>query len=199
MQSSSHNDIQPHIAATEISQLENRLNAMNRELKRQKLVTLALFIGAIISVSATKVISQNQTRELSLSTLKIVDNQGRVKAFLSADPQVNKSGATLALLDDQGQTRATLSTNTKNSMISFSGPGKNTGPMAVLGYCDNAGVMTLSNQGSKNGATIVTGKDVAGVVVTGPEGKEAFSLEVDKNGGDMKVLDGSGKLRTASQ
>jgi uncharacterized protein (DUF2141 family) len=197
MQSPSHNDFDT--TSSEISQLEHRLNLMNRELKRQKLTTLVLFMGAILAVSATKVISQNQTKELTISTLKIVDNQGRVKAFLSADPQVNKTGATLAFLDEKNQTRAILSTDTKNSMISFSGAGKKTGPMAVLGYCDNAGVLTLSNQNSKNGATIVTGKDVAGVVITGPEGKEAFSLEVDKNGGEMKVMDGNGKLKTAAK
>jgi uncharacterized protein (DUF2141 family) len=195
MQSSSHNNHQPDISTSEINQLENRLNSLSRELKRQKLMTLALFMGAILAVSATKVISQNQTKELTISTLKIVDNQGRVKAFLSADPQVNKSGATLAFLDEKNLTRAILSTDAKNSTISFSGAGKNSSPMAVLGYCDNAGVLTLSNQNSKNGATIVTGKDVAGVVVTGPEGKEAFSLEVDKNGGEMKVLDANGKLK----
>lgn len=180
---------------TSSAALEHKIEQLSRDVKRQKFLNMALFVGALVAVGATQVVSQTQIKSMAVTTLQIVDSKGKVKAFLSADPSVNKTGATLSFLDERGSVRALLAYDGKNSMVSFMGAGKNSEPMAMLGYCDDAGIFSLANQNSQNGATILAQKELGGLVFTGPKGKEAFSLEVDENGGQMKVFDAAGKER----
>ena len=163
-------------------------------MQRQKRLTLSLFVGAVVAVSATKVASQNSARELSVETLKIIDAKGQVKAFLTTDPRVNKTGATLAFLDDKGAIRSSLAVSDTASMISLGG-GKNNKPMVALGCADDSGVLTLSSGASKTAATLAASKDLSGLSVSSPGGKESFVVEVDGTGSALRLYDTSGRLK----
>ncbi|MBW3637703.1 MAG: hypothetical protein KY445_14755, partial [Armatimonadetes bacterium] len=104
---------------TELSPLEIRLNNLEKQLKRQKITTIALFLGAIVAVSATRVVSQNAAREMSLRTLKIVGADGKTKVLISGDVAMNKDGGSIAVLDNKQNVRLGLMADAKGGSVSI--------------------------------------------------------------------------------
>lgn len=174
------------------NQLETRLNQLEKQLKRQKITTIALFIGAIVAVSATRVVSQNQAREMTLRTLKIVGADGKVKVLISGDA-MNKDGGAIAVFDNRGNVRLGLMASSKGGNVSILREDRE--PMAILGFDGDGGSLGLAANGSKTQVNIAATKDVSGLVVSGPNGKEHIVAGADKTGGVVQLYDFGGKLK----
>jgi hypothetical protein len=177
---------------TEIS-IEARLNQLEKQLKRQRISTLALFIGAVIAVSATRVVSQNSASALTARTLKIVGADGKTKILLSGDAQMNRDGGAIAVFDNRGQARLGLMAAERGGNISiFREDGE---PMTMLGFDGAGGTLKLVSNGAKTQVNLAATKEVSGLVVSGPNGKENMVAGADKNGGVVQLFDFSGQLK----
>lgn len=185
----------PHakINAVNPPSLETQVEQLRRDLKRQKLTTIALFIGAIVAVSATRVVSQSSTRDLTLRTLKIVGADGKTKVLISGDAATNKEGGAIAIFDNKENVRVGVLAEAKGGNVSILGD--NAEPMAMLGYSGEGGSLGLSAQGSRTQVSVAATKDVSGLVVAGPNGKEHIVAGTDKNGGLVQLYDFGGKLK----
>ncbi len=178
---------------TELSPLEIRLNNLEKQLKRQKITTIALFLGAIVAVSATRVVSQNSAREMSLRTLKIVGSDGKTKVLISGDVAMNKDGGSIAVLDNKENVRLGLMADAKGGSVSILRDDAE--PMAILGFDGDGGLIGLSSNGSKTQVSVAATKEVSGLVVSGPNGKENIIAGADKSGGVVQLFDVGGKLK----
>ncbi|RYG56391.1 hypothetical protein EON80_29420, partial [bacterium] len=161
--------------------LETQVELLRRDLKRQKLTTIALFIGAIIAVSATRVVSQTSSRELTLRTLKIVGADGKTKILITGDPGTNKEGGAIALFDNKDNVRVGLLAESKGGTASVYGAGAE--PMAILGFDGDGGSLALSANDSKTQVNVAATNDLAGLSVVGPNGKEHLMAGAEKSGG----------------
>jgi hypothetical protein len=173
--------------------LETQVELLRRDLKRQKLTTIALFIGAIVAVSATRVVSQSSGRDLTLRTLKIVGADGKTKVLISGDTAINKEGGAIAVFDNKDNVRVGLLAERNGGNISLLG--KNSEPMAALSSGRDGGSLALSANGSKTQVNVAATKDVSGLMVAGPNGEEHFAAGSDKNGGVVQLYDFNGKLK----
>jgi hypothetical protein len=178
---------------TSNSPIEHQLESLRRDLKRQKITTLALFIGAIIAVSATRVVSQNSSREMTLQTLKIVGADGKTKILLSGDAQINADGGAIAVFDNKENVRIGLMAQAKGGQVSVLR--EDSEPMAILGYDGDGGILGLAANGSKTQINLAATKTLSGLVMTGPNGKDHVVAGADKSGGAMQLFDANGKLR----
>jgi hypothetical protein len=178
---------------TQSQSLEIRLTQLENQLKRQKLTTLALFIGAVIAVSATRVVSQNSAREMSLRTLKIVGSDGKTKVLISGDAAMNRDGGSIAVFDNKDHVRVGLIADAKGGSVSILRDDAE--PMAILGFDGDGGLLGLSSNGSKTQINVAATKDVSGLVVNGPSGKENLVVGADKSGGVVQLFDVAGKLK----
>lgn len=172
--------------------LETRLTSLENQLKRQKITTLALCIGAIVAISATRVVSQNEARELTLRTLKIVGKDGKVRVLIAGDA-LSKDGGGLAVFDSAGKPRVGIMASPSGGQVSILG--QESEPMAILGFDGQSGSLGLSTQGSKTAVNLAATKKVSGLVVSGADGKPQLVAGADKNGGVVQVYDGNGKLK----
>ena len=173
--------------------IEQQIESLRRDLKRQKITTLALFIGAVLAVSATRVVSQNSPREMSLRTLKIVGADGKTKILLSGDTAVNADGGTIAVFDNRENVRIGLMAQAKGGQVSVLG--EDSEPMAILGFDGDGGVVALSASGSKTQINLAATKTLSGLVMNGPNGKEHIVAGADKSGGVVQLFDSAGKLK----
>lgn len=178
------------------SSIELRLATLETQLKRQKLTTLALLVGAIIAVSATRVVSQNSAtqaaREMTLQTLKIVGKDGKVRVLISGEA-MNRDGGAIAVFDNAGHVRLGLMATPKGGNVSILRADRE--PMAILGFDGDGGSLGLAANGSKTQVNIAATKDVSGLVVSGPNGKEHIVAGADKTGGVVQLYDVGGKLK----
>lgn len=172
--------------------LETRISLLENQLKRQKTTQLAILVGAVIAISATRVVSQNQAREMTLRTLKIVGSDGKVKVLISGDA-MNKDGGSIAVFDNKGNVRLGLMASPKGGNISILR--ENREPMAILGFDGDGGSLSLAAAGSQTQVNIAATKDVSGLVVSGPNGKEHIVAGADKTGGVVQLYDFGGKLK----
>ena len=172
--------------------LETRLSLLETQLKRQKITTIALGVAALVAVSATRVVSQNEAREMTLRTLKIVGNDGRVKVLISGDA-MNKDGGAIAVLDNKGNVRVGLMASAKGGNVSILREDRE--PMAILGFDGEGGSLGLAAQGSKTQVNIAATKSVSGMVVNGSNGREQMVAGADKTGGVVQMFDFGGKLK----
>lgn len=176
--------------------LETRLTSLETQLKRQKLTTLALLVGAILAISATRVVSQNEardlTRDLTLRSLKIVGKDGKVRVLIAGDA-LSKDGGGLAVFDNAGQPRVGLLASSNGGQVSILGP--NSEPMAILGFDGESGSLGLSTPSSKTQVNLAATKSVSGLVVSGTNGQQQLVTGGDKNGGVVQVYDANGKLK----
>lgn len=173
--------------------LEHQIESLRRDLKRQKITTLALFVGAVVAVSATRVVSQNAAREMSLRTLKIVGADGKTKVIISGDAAMNRDGGSIAVLDNKENVRLGLMADAKGGSVSILRDDAE--PMAILGFDGNGGLLGLSSNGSKTQVNLAATKEVSGLVVNGPSGKENLVAGADKSGGVVQWFDVEGKLK----
>lgn len=176
------------------TELEQKMARLEAELRRQKKITLALFVCAIVAASSTRVVSQTSQTEIVTRTLKIVGSDGKVRAFLSADPKVAPRGAMLGLLNSKGETRAELCVDGNNGFVAFKGASQKE-PHAILGFVDGNSMLGLSAPTSQTRVSVAAGAEVSGLSVAGPNGKENFVVEADKNGGVVRMLDAGGKVK----
>lgn len=175
------------------SSLELRLSQLEKQLKRQKIIMLALLVGAIVAVSATRVVSQNSKTELSLRTLKIVGADGKTKVLISGDAAMNKEGGAIAVFDNKDHVRLGLMASSQGGNVSVLR--NDSEPMAILGFDGDGGTLGLAANGSKTQVNVAATKDVSGMVVSGPNGKEHIVAGADKTGGVVQLYDFSGKLK----
>jgi hypothetical protein len=173
--------------------LETQVELLRRDLKRQKLTTIALLIGGLLAVSATRVVSQNNSREMTLRALKIVGADGKTKVLISGDAAVNKDGGAIAIFDNKENARVGIIADAKGGNLSILR--EDSEPMAILGYDGEGGSLGLSANGSKTQVNVAATKDVSGLVVSGPNGKEHIVAGTDKTGGVVELYDFSGKLK----
>ncbi len=181
------------------SSLETRLDQLEKQVKRQKLTTLALGIGALVAVSATRVLSQQPApatalmpRDLTVRNLKIVGADGKVKVLIAGDA-LNKDGGGIAVFDNAGRVRLGLMASSKGGNISILRDDSE--PMAILGFDGDGGSLGLAANGSQTQVNIAATKDVSGLVVSGPNGKEHIVAGADKTGGVVQLYDFGGKLK----
>lgn len=172
--------------------LEIRLLRLEKQLKRQRLTMLALFTGAVLAVLATRVVSQNEAREMTLRTLKIVGADGKIKVLISGDA-MNKDGGAIAVFDNRTNVRLGLMASSKGGNISILREDRE--PMAILGFDGTGGSIGLAANGSKTQVNLAATKDVSGLVVSGVNGKEQLVTGADKSGGVVQMFDVSGKLK----
>ncbi len=172
--------------------LEIRLDSLEKQLKRQKITTLALCIGAVVAISATRVVSQNEARELTLRSLKIVGNDGKVRVLIAGDA-LGKEGGGLAVFDSAGKPRVGVMASSNGGQISILG--EDSEPMAILGFDGQSGSLGLSAQGSRTAVNLAATKKVSGLVVSGADGRQQLVAGADKNGGVVQVYAGNGKLK----
>lgn len=177
----------------ELIPLQTRLEQLEKQLKRQKMTTLALFIGAIVAVSATRVVSQAPQTELTLRTLKIVGTDGKTKVIISGDPQMNREGGAIAVMDNKENVRLGLMAGAKGGNVSVLR--EDAEPMAILGYDGDGGLLSLASNNSKTQVNLAATKDVSGLVVSGPNGKEHLVAGADKNGGVVQLYNFGGQLK----
>lgn len=175
------------------SSLELRLTQLEKQLKRQKITTLALLAGAILAVSATRVVSQNSKSELSLRTLKIVGADGKTKVLISGDAKMNKEGGAIAVFDNKENVRLGLMASLQGGNVSILR--NDSEPMAILGFDGDGGTLGLAANGSKTQVNVAATKDVSGMVVSGPNGKEHIVAGADKTGGVVQLYDFGGTLK----
>lgn len=173
--------------------LESQVELLRRDLKRQKLTTIALFVGAIIAVSATRVVSQTPVRDLTLRTLRIVGADGKAKVLISGNPSMNKDGGSIAILDNNGKVRVGMMAIERGGNISILR--EDAEPMAILGYDGAGGSLTMASNGSRTRVNVAATKEISGLVVSGPNGKEHIVAGGDKNGGVVQLYDFGGKLK----
>lgn len=175
--------------------LEFRLEQLEQQLKRQKITMLALVVGALVAISATRVVSQNSAasaaREMTLRTLKIVGSDGKVKVLISGDT-MTKDGGGIAVFNQAGQVRLGLMATSQGGNVSVLGD--NGEPMAILGFDGDGGSLGLSAKDSKSQVNIAATKNVAGLVASGPNGKKHLVASADKSGGVVQLSDSGGKL-----
>lgn len=175
------------------TQLQNRLDQLEKQLARQQWTNVALLMGALIAVGATRVVSQNSTRELSVQTLKIVGKDGRVKAILTGDGALNASGGALFLFDNKGNPTLAALSDAKGASVSLLD--EKAAPRAVLGYDGDGGLLGLSARNSKAKVDLAASKALAGVVVSGPNGAQSAVIGGDNSGGMAEIYDAGGKLK----
>ncbi len=175
--------------------LEGRLALLERRVRRQQLLLLALFVGAVVAVGATRALSQggSNPREMTLTTLNIVGSDGKLRAVLSGDARLNKDGGSLALVDNAGAVRVGLVASKGGGSVSiFDAQNR---PTALLGSTDDQGALSLASARSKSRVSVVVTPGVSGVVVSGRNGREQFVAGSDEGGGMARCYDFEGKLR----
>ncbi|RYX85642.1 hypothetical protein EON83_04700 [bacterium] len=173
--------------------LEARLERLESQVRRQRLTMLALLVGAVVAVSATRAISQNGTRELTVSTLNIVGSDGKLRAVLSGDARLNKDGGSLALVDNSGNVRLGLMASKSGGSVSIFDT--NNQPTAMLGSTNDEGAVSLSSVRSKARVNVVVTPNVSGVMVAGSNGRENFVAGADERGGLAQFYDADGRLK----
>ncbi len=177
-----------------LNELELRLLQLERRVRRQHFSMLALLVGAFVAVGATRAISQNNARELTLTTLNIVGSDGKLRAVLSGDARLNKEGGSLALVDNTGVVRLGLMASKGGGSVSIFDP--NNRPTAMMGSTNDEGAVSLASNRSKSKVNVVVTPDVSGVVVAGRNGREHFVAGADGNGGLAQFYDFDGRLKT---
>ncbi len=173
--------------------LEERLERLESQVRRQRITMLVLLAGAAVAVSATRAISQSSTRELTVSTLNIVGSDGKLRAVLSGDARLNKDGGSLALVDNAGNVRLGLMASKSGGSVSIFDP--NNRPTAMLGSTNDEGAVSLSSGRSKARVNVVVTPAVSGVVVSGSNGREHFVAGADQSGGIAQFYDFDGRLK----
>ncbi len=175
------------------STLEQRLFSLERRVKRQQLTLLALCVGALVAVAATRAISQNQGNELTVRTLNIVGSDGKLRAVLSGDAALNAQGGSLALLDARGDVRLGLmATKSGGSLSVFDARAR---PMAILGAKDDEGALSLSSSRSQSRVSVAVTPQVSGLTVAGANGQQQLVAGADGNGGLAQIFDTHGQLK----
>lgn len=175
------------------STLEQRLISLERRVKRQQVTMLALLVGALVSVAATRAISQNQGNQLTLHTLNIVGSDGKLRAVLSGDAALNAQGGSLALLDSRGDVRLGLmATKGGGSLSVFDAHAH---PMAILGAKDDEGALSLASGNSKSRVSVAVTPLMSGLTVAGANGREQLVAGADASGGLAQVFDTHGQLK----
>lgn len=154
---------------------------------------IALLVGALVSVAATRAISQNQSNQLTLRTLNIVGSDGKLRAVLSGDPALNAQGGSLALLDSRGDVRLGLmATRSGGSLSVFDARAR---PMAILGAKDNEGALSLASGNSKSRVSVAVTPRMSGLTVAGVNGREQLVAGADGSGGLAQIFDSRGQLK----
>lgn len=174
-------------------ELELRLSQLERRVRRQQFSMLALLVGSLVAVGATRAISQNSAREMTLSTLNIVGSDGKLRAVLSGDARLNKDGGSLALVDNAGNVRLGLMASKSGGSVSIFDP-KNR-PTAMLGSTEEEGALSLASGRSKAKVNVVVTPGVSGIVVAGRNGREHLVAGADENGGLAQFYDFDGHLK----
>lgn len=175
------------------SSFEQRLISLERRLKRQQLTMLALLVGSVLAVAATRAVSQNGGNQLTLRTLNIVGNDGKLRAVLSGDPSLNAQGGSLALLDSHGDVRLGLmATKSGGSLSVFDAHAR---PMAILGAKDDEGALSLASGKSKSRVSVAVTAKMSGLTVAGVNGREQLVAGADGSGGLAQVFDSRGILK----
>ncbi len=175
------------------SSLEQRLLLLERRIKRQQITMLALLVGALISVAATRAVSQNGGNELTVRTLNIVGSDGKLRAVLSGDAALNAQGGSLALLDSRGDVRLGLMANKGGGSVSvFDGRAR---PMAILGAKDDQGALSLASGRSQSRVSVAVTPQMSGLTVAGTSGQQQLVAGADANGGLAQIFDARGQLK----
>ena len=175
-------------------ELELRLARLEKRVRHQQLSMLALLIVAVVAVGATRAISQNNAREMTLSTLNIVGSDGKLRAVLSGDARLNKDGGSLALVDNAGNVRLGLMASKSGGSVSIFDPQNH--PTAMLGSTEDEGAVSLASGRSKSRVNVVVTPGVSGMVVAGRNGREHFVAGADENGGLAQFYDFDGRLKS---
>jgi len=175
-------------------ELELRLARLEKRVRFQQFSLVALVISAFVAVGATRAISQNNSREMTLSTLNIVGSDGRLRAVLSGDARLNKDGGSLALVDNAGNVRLGLMASKSGGSVSIFDPQNR--PTAMLGSTEDEGAVSLASGRSKSKVNVVVTPGVSGMVVAGRNGREHFVAGADENGGLAQFYDFDGRLKS---
>ncbi len=175
------------------STLEQRLLHLERRVRGQQLIMLALLAGALLAVAATRAASQNRGDQLTLRTLNIVGSDGKLRAVLSGDPSLNAQGGSLALLDSRGDVRLGLmATKSGGSLSVFDARAR---PMAILGAKDDEGALSLASGKSKSRVSVAVTARMSGLTVAGVNGREQLVAGADGSGGLAQIFDSRGQLK----
>ena len=128
--------------ATFEDETRGRLGRMERELRRWRLgATLVLPLTAVVIAGA---MSAPPTQELRATTLRIVDQQGRDRIVLTAEPKIPD----MIFLDPEGKSRLTLDiAEDHKPVLSFSESGKES--RLTVGLEDGTPMLNLYDQAGK--------------------------------------------------
>lgn len=200
---------------TEPPPLQQQIDTLRRDLKRQRLLNTFLFIAGLVAVSATRVVSQSPApKDFTVRSIKVIGPDGKVRVLISGDPAINRSGGAIAVLDDQENVRIGLMADQKGGNVSLLR--KSGDPVAMLGFDGKGGLLSLTDAQGKGKINAAALPDAVGVNIQATDGKsdlnlaaatKATGLQVrtggwdrvvagtDNGGGTVEVYDGAGNLR----
>jgi hypothetical protein len=205
--------------ATELLPLQQQIDALRRDLKRQRLLNTFLLIAGLVAIPATRVISQSPPpKDFTVRSIKVIGPEGKTRVIISGDPVINRNGGAIAVLDDQENVRIGLMADQKGGNVSLLR--KSGDPVAMLGFDGKGGVLSLTDAQGKGKINAAALPDATGVNIQASDGKSdvnlaaasrATGLQVrtggwdrviagtDKNGGTVEVYDGAGNLKKKLQ
>jgi len=131
-----------------------RLDRMERELRRWRIGgTFALALTAV-AVAGAMSAPADKDKELRVTTLRIVDRDGKDRMVLTAEPKVPD----MTFLDPAGKGRLTLDiAEDRKPVLSFSESGNES--RLTLGIEEGAPVLNLYDQAGKKRVTFGIPKD----------------------------------------
>lgn len=148
-------------------EMRRRLDRMERQLRRWRLGALGLAVVAVAGAMATP-----QARELTVKTLRIVDDAGKDRIVLTAEP----SRPDMTFFDPSGKSRLTLDiAKDRRPLLLFADESGKEANRLTLG---------LEDEGHP------------GLILYDGHGRKRITLGIPKDGGPViRVLDENEKLR----
>jgi hypothetical protein len=157
-----------HEHASFENEVRGRLSRMERELRHWRLGgVLTLSLAAVVLAGAT---ADPPAKELRVTTLRVVDREGKDRLVLTAEPKVPD----MTFLDPSGKSRLTLDiADDHKPVLTFSESGEES--RLTLGLEEGRPMLTLYDQA----------------------GKKRVTFGLPKAGGPIiRILDENEKLRT---
>jgi len=196
--------------------LQTQLNTLRRDLKRQRIMNICLAAGAILAVSAERVVSQPAAPEdISVRTLRIVGVDGRPRVIISSDPTFNPAGGSIALMDNSGKARLGLMAATDGGSVALYRDDAE--PVALLGADKGGGSLSIApNSGNgrlsmyslpggmainmvsndeKKSVKIAAGDTSSALQFRGAHNQNYLLVGANGNGGVVAIFNKNGEMK----
>jgi hypothetical protein len=163
-----------------------RFDQLEYEVRRLRRTTRVQAVGLVTALAAVVLGATNEPGDLTLRTLKIVDEDGKTRVLagtLPADPARELGGVGFFLFDREGRRRIHVSTTRENAAV-----------VSVVGIDGKTGVHAMTSAPK----AVIT--DAAVLSLTGNDGLTRVFLGMNADGAaSLRLADRAVRVRIAAE